>query len=488
MIKFGTGGFRAVIGDEFTRRNIQILAKALSMKMMDEACQDQGICIGYDRRFLSKEAVMWACEVFGAMGIRCWFVNRSSPTPLIMYYVMANDLPYGLMVTASHNPAIYNGVKLFTRGGRDASQEVTQDLERYIQQVELELKMGGEVSWRPYEQVRDAGLVVEFNPWNDYIDSILSQIDTRAIRSAGLRVALDPMYGVSQTSLKTILSVARCEVETIHERHDTLFGGKLPAPNAATLRTLQNYVLDRGCHIGIATDGDADRIGIIDDRGRFLHPNDILVLLYHYLLCHKGWKGPAVRNISTTHRLDKVAQSFGQVCYEVPVGFKYISSKMQETDALIGGESSGGLTVRGHIHGKDGIYAAALLVEMMAVTGKRLSQLEEEMEERYGRTWTEERDYPMTDGKKEEIHRLLFQDRLIPQLPFRIQKVSYLDGCKIYLEDGGWVIARFSGTEPLLRIFCEAKDQERARQLCEIFEAFMEGDGACQLDKKPDGM
>lgn len=470
MIRFGTGGWRAVIGDEFTRANIQILAKALSVKMQDEGKTEKGICIGYDRRFLSKEAVMWACEVFASDGIRCWFVNRSSPTPLIMYYVMAHKLPYGLMVTASHNPAVYNGIKVFTEGGRDANEEQTKEIERYIALVE---EKGEKIETIPYDKAKEEGLVVEFNPLNEYIDNIISRIDMQAIRERGLRIALDPMYGVSQTSLKTILSIARCEVETIHERHDTLFGGKLPAPNAATLRSLQNYVTDRYCDIGIATDGDADRIGVIDDKGHFLHPNDILVLLYYYLVKYKKWTGAAVRNVATTHMLDRVAESFAQECYEVPVGFKHISSKMQETDALIGGESSGGLTVRGHINGKDGIYAASLLVEMIAVTGKRLSELMDEIREEYGEIYMEERDYKFTPERKAEIHKILMEDKLLPRFPYAIDKVSYLDGCKVYFRDGGWIIARFSGTEPLLRIFCERESREEAVGLCKIFEDYL---------------
>ncbi len=473
MIRFGTGGWRAVIGDEFTRANIQLLAKALAMKMQEENVADQGICIGYDRRFLSKEAVIWACEVLAAEGIPCRFINRSSPTPLIMYYVMANDLPYGLMVTASHNPAIYNGFKLFTKGGRDADELQTQDMEQYFALVEEEKEKGNPPSLMPYEEAKSSGLVIEFNPLNDYIDNIISRIDMAAIREKGLRIALDPMYGVSQTSLKTILSIARCEVETIHERHDTLFGGKLPAPNARTLRALQNYVTDRYCDIGIATDGDADRIGVIDDMGEFLHPNDILVVLYYYLRKYKGWTGPCVRNVATTHMLDRVAESFGERCYEVPVGFKYISSKMQETNALIGGESSGGLTVRGHINGKDGIYAAALLVEMIAVTGRRLSQIICDIREEYGTFYMEERDYSFTKERKKEIHKILMEDKLLPNFTLPIRKVSYLDGCKVYFQNGGWIIARFSGTEPLLRIFCEMESRESISPLIKEFERLL---------------
>ena len=473
MIRFGTGGWRAVIGDEFTKQNIQKLAKALAMKMEDEGVDAEGLCIGYDRRFLSKEALMWACEVFAAEGIRVWFVNRSSPTPLVMYYVMAHDLPYGMMVTASHNPAVYNGFKVFTRGGKDADEDQTREIEHYLELLEEKLENGGKIETIPYEQAKKENLVVEFNPINEYIDNILEQIDMDRIKEKNLRVALDPMYGVSQTSLRTILCIARCEVEVIHDRHDTLFGGKLPAPNERTLRTLQNYVLDRSCDIGIATDGDADRIGVIDDQGRFLHPNEILVLLYYYLLKYKKWSGPVVRNVATTHMLDRVAEKFSQTCFEVPVGFKHISAKMAETGAIIGGESSGGLTVKGHINGKDGVYAAALLVEMISVTSMKLSQLMEKVREEFGEFHMEERDYRFTPEKKEEIRKILLEDRILPSLPIPVQKASYLDGCKLYFEGGGWIICRFSGTEPLLRIFCEMDTTEKAQELTELFAGFL---------------
>lgn len=469
MIQFGTGGWRAVIGDEFTRENIQKLSRGLARKMQDEGVSDKGIVMGYDRRFLSKEAMHWAAEVFAAEGIIVYLVNHSEPTPLIMFYVEKHEMPYGMMITASHNPAIYNGIKIFTAGGRDADEIQTKEIETYIVNTEEE-----PLKKIDYEDGLQRKLIIDIQPRNEYLDSIINGINMQAIRDRGLRVVLDPMYGVSETSLKTILLTARCEVETIHERHDTLFGGKLPAPNWETLRTLQNTVIDKNYDIGIATDGDADRIGIIDDTGRFLHPNDILVLLYYYLVKFKGWKGPAVRNIATTHMLDRIAESYGEACYEVPVGFKYISAKMTETNAILGGESSGGLTVRGHISGKDGIYAASLLVEMIAVTGKRLSEIMHEVEKEFGQCYMEEKDYKFTQEKKEQIQHLLLSDKQLPELPFEIKKISYLDGCKIYFENGGWVITRFSGTEPLLRIFCEMQDLEDAKTVCKIYEEFLD--------------
>lgn len=470
MIHFGTGGWRAIIGDEFTRQNIQLLAKAMSMKMKAEGVAEEGIVIGYDRRFLSKESVKWACEVFAAEGIKCLFVNRSSPTPLVMYYVEKHEMHYGMMVTASHNPALYNGFKVFTYGGRDANEEQTREIEAYAAQAEKE----GEIRWIEYEKAKADGMVVEFNPLNEYLDNIIANINMEAIRERGLHIVLDPMYGVSQNSLKTILSTARCELDIIHGQHDTLFGRRMPAPSEHALTELRTYVTEMECDLGIATDGDADRIGVVDDRGRYLHANDILCLLYYYLLRYRGWRGPVVRNVATTHTLDRLAEAYGQACYEVPVGFKHISAKMQETNAVIGGESSGGLTVRGHINGKDGIYAGSLLVEMIAVSGKKLSEIADEMEQEFGRNHMEERSYKFSVERKEELQKMLFEERQIPDFECPIQKVSYMDGCKVYFENGGWIIARFSGTEPLLRIFCEMSKEQEAKAMCEKFERLLE--------------
>ena len=469
MVKFGTGGWRAIIGDGFTKENIQLLAQGMVNKMVSEGVAENGIVMGYDRRFLSKEAMQWAAEVFAAARIKAYLINKSSPTPLVMYYVMKHGFDYGMMVTASHNPAIYNGIKVFTAEGRDADEIQTRDIENYISDIGP-----GEVYTMEYEEGKKQGYIEEIYPLNEYLDNIIDTVNMDAIKKAGLKIVLDPMYGVSETSLKTILLTARCDVITIHDRHDTLFGGKLPAPTAATLHSLQHTVVDRKYDVGIATDGDADRIGIIDDKGNFLHPNEILVLLYYYLVKFKGWRGPVVRNIATTHMLDKIAETFGEKCHEVPVGFKHISAKMKESGAIIGGESSGGLTVHGHINGKDGIYAAMLLVEMLAITGKKLSEIMEDIYKDCGKIYMEERDYKFTQAKKEQMYETLMKNKLIPDLPYEIEKISYLDGSKIYFKNGGWVIARFSGTEPLLRIFCEMPTIESAKEICGIYEEFLE--------------
>ena len=459
MIKFGTGGWRAVIADGFTKENLRLLTAGLCLQLEREGTPPGAeVCVGYDRRFLSRESAQWASEVLAGYGYRVCLVNRSSPTPLIMYTVKTRGLPCGMMITASHNPAVYNGVKLFTAGGRDADAAFTGRLEEIIAGL-----TPPEVKSRPYAEALAAGQIHEENPANEYIDSILSMVDTEKIKHARLKIAVDPMYGVSKTILSTILITCRCDVETIHDRHDALFGGKLPAPNAVTMLPLSRFVLDNGCDLGVATDGDADRLGVVDENGEFVHPNTLLTLLYYYLVKYRGWKGPCVRNNSTTHLLDRVAEGLGQRCHETPVGFKYISAKMAETDAVIGGESSGGLTVRGHIAGKDGIYAAALLTEMLSVTGKSISALYREITEHYGVLCYREEDFPMTPERKEELRRLLFDVKTVPALDRDLLRVSREDGVKLYFKDGTWVICRFSGTEPLLRMAAEAETEAVAQ-------------------------
>ena len=468
MIHFGTGGWRAVIADGFTKANLRLLTAGLCSLMTKEGHAGKELCVGYDRRFLAKESAHWIAEVLAGYGFRTLMINRSSPTPLVMYVVKTQNMPYGMMVTASHNPAIYNGVKVFTAGGRDADRSVTDRIEAEIAEIDET-----QIRSVDYDEALRQGLIREDNPANDYIDSILALIDTDAIKRARLKVALDPMYGVSQTSLRTILMTCRCDLEAIHDRHDTLFGGKLPAPNARTLTTLSNYVIDRCCNLGIATDGDADRLGVIDETGSFVHPNTLLVLLYYYLVKYRGWQGACVRNNSTTHLLDRVAEKFGQTCYEVPVGFKWISAKMAETDAIIGGESSGGLAVRGHISGKDGIYAATLLTEMLAVTGKSISALYKEITDTYGELLYREADFKMTPERKAELQTLLFEKELLPALD-GIERIDRSDGGKLWFSDGAWVICRFSGTEPLLRMAAEAESSDRVDALIaawrELFE------------------
>ena len=460
MIEFGTGGWRAIIGDEFTRENVRLLAQGLADRMHEEGVVERGVVLSYDRRFLSDVAAWWAIEVLAGNDVPVTVITRPVPTPMCMWTVKQKGSAYGITVTASHNPALYNGIKVFTEGGRDAELEVTDEITAHVRTLDPAAVR----SLAPHE-VADSPLVTQQSSINWYLDAIIEQLDLDAIRHAHLSVVLDPMFGVAQTSLQTILVSARCEVSVINARHDPLFGGRMPSPAEGSLSPLRQAVLDQGADLGIATDGDADRLGIIDDRGNYLSPNQVLVLLYEYLLSGKGWSGPVVRNLSTTHLLDRVAAAHGEVCHEVPVGFKWISSKMAETDAVIGGESSGGLTVRGHIPGKDGIYAGSLLVEMVARSGKRLSEIYADLVARYGELVMDESSYGYTPARRDELQRRIFEEHDLPAFDREIDRTSWVDGCKVYFADDSWLTIRFSGTEPVIRVFAEAPTAQEAKEL-----------------------
>lgn len=461
MIKFGTGGWRAEIGKEFNMENIRKISQGLANHIKRKKLTNTPVIIGYDRRFLSDSAAKWMAEVFSANKIKVIFLRRSAPTPLIMHYVKTNNLYFGFEVTASHNPSNYNGIKVIVKEGRDPMPETTAVLEESINSVKPE-----SINSIPFEEgVKNKTITYLENPFNSFLDDILELLDTDAIRKRGLRILFDPMHGSSAYPLMVILHTARCTVDIINGNRDAYFGGTMPAPTESTLKSLAQQVVDGNYDLGIGVDGDGDRLGIIDSNGQYINANEILALLYYYLHEYKGWKGPVVRNLATTHLLDKIASDFGEECYEVPVGFKYISSKIDQVNAILGGESSGGLTVRGHIHGKDSVYSASLFVEMISKTGKTPSELLKKIYKKYGSFIMVEENIRMSEDAKDRIFKTVMEERIIPEFNQKITAVSYEDGCKIYFEDASFVICRFSGTEPLLRIFAESSSKDRATEL-----------------------
>ena len=467
MIKFGTGGWRAVIGDDFIKENIRKVAAAVIEMARQDKKDDKPVIICYDRRFLSYDAARWVAEVFAYADIKVWFLSRSAPTPFVMHTVLKEKLHFGIEITASHNPAIYDGIKLITEEGRDADVDTTERLEKIIESI-------GVVNSMDFDKAVQKGRI-EFlkNPFNGYIDDILSAVDVGAIRDRGLRVLFDCMHGSGSYPLLVIYNTARCTIDTINLNRDAYFGGQMPAPSEESLKVLKHNVILGRYDLGIALDGDGDRLAIIDRNGRYISANEILCILYYYLVKFKGWRGPVVRNLATTHLLDKIAESFGEKCYEVPVGFKYISSKIDEVDAVLGGESSGGLTVRGHIHGKDSIYAATLFAEMVSVTGKTPTELIDEIEGQFGHFEQVEGNLRFAPEKKDEIVNLLMTEKRIPVFSEEVERVNYIDGCKVYFKNGDYVICRFSGTEPILRIFSESSTKEKASEYIEIFKKFV---------------
>ena len=473
-IAFGTGGWRAVIGEGFTLHNVRRLSQALANEMTRQNKEKSGVLIGYDRRFLSDRAADAAAEVFAGNNIPVTLLSEDAPTPLITYATPLIGAAYGLAFTASHNPPEWNGLKVFRSDGSLPLDDETRKIETEANDlglddvVKIDLDLGLE-----------AGIIKRRDFTNEYVDAVESLIDLEAIREAGLKVIFDPMYGVGQLTMGIILTEARCRVAFINERHDPLFGGRSPAPNLDALRMLITHVRNEGYDLGLATDGDADRIAIVDETGEYITVNDILLLLYWYMRAVRGERGGVVRNLATTHLLDRLAAHFGEQCYEVPVGFKHITAAMLEHNAVLGGESSGGLTIRGHILGKDGIFASALIVEMLARTGKKISQLREQVYAITGRLYAVEANLLATPEMRivipQRIQALVEEHTRTPVRlgAYPVESISTLDGTKFRLANDNWALLRFSGTEPVLRLFAEADTEAKARELIESLKALV---------------
>ncbi len=469
QVTFGTGGWRAIIGEGFTLHNVRRLTQAIANEITRRGVEKQGVLIGFDRRFLSRQAAEAAAEVFAGNNIPVTLIPEDVPTPLVTYATPYLGAAYGLIFTASHNPPEWNGLKVFKA---DGSLPMEDETRRY--EEETASLSESEVIKLELDLARRVGIVVERDFSNAYIDNIEKFVDVESIRSAGLKVIVDPMYGTSQLTLGTILSDARCRVTFIHERHNPLFGGRSPAPDLKALQVLITSIRDEGGYdLGMATDGDADRIAIVDEKGEYISSNDLLLLLYWYLHEIRGWKGGVVRNLSTTHLLDRLARALGEECYEVPVGFKHVTAGMLAHDAMLGGESSGGLTVRGYILGKDGIFACSLVVEMLARTGKRISQLLETVQQLTGRLYQEDAAIPSTPEMRIEVPRRLAEAPLEAIGIYKVQKITHYDGTKIFLENDNWALLRFSGTEPVLRLQVEADSPEKATELMDWLKGFV---------------
>jgi len=467
-ISFGTGGWRAKIGEGFTIHNVRRLSQAIANEVTRRGQEKMGVVIGGDRRFLSAESVRAAAEVFAGNNIPVCVLRDDVPTPLVTFAAPYLGSAYGLVFTASHNPPQWNGLKVFRA---DGSLPLSDETDRY--QSEANSLSPADVVGLDYGIGTASGLVKEIDLTNAYVEGVEAQLGIAAVRAAEpLRVIIDPMYGTSQLTLGMILSDARVRAEFIHERHNPLFGGHSPAPDPEALSTLMEIVSRGGYDLGMATDGDSDRIGILDERGRYVSTNELLVLIYWYLHEVRGEKGGVVRNLATTHLLDRLARHFGEECLEVPVGFKHITAGMERIGAVLGGESSGGLTIRGWILGKDGIFACALVCEMLARTGKKLTELLDDVFALTGRLTQIETGIPATPAMKVEVPRRMASAAPAEVAGVRVERIDTEDGIKIRLVDGSWVLLRFSGTEPILRMVAETETPERAQTLIDWVQGF----------------
>lgn len=460
QITFGTSGWRAVLGEDFTYQSVRIVAQAIFHVLKQEKIAHRGLIIGYDTRFLGEKFARVAAEVFAGHGMSVFLCNRETPTPTISYHVLQQNLAGGLNISASHNSHEYNGIKFTPEWGGPALPETTRAIEQRL----VHLLHGEHVKWLPWEKAQRTQMVQIFDPCPDYLAALGKHIDADAIREANLRVVMDPLYGTSCGYLDTFLRNAGAKMAVLHYWRDPYFGGFRPEPTRETTAELQETVKEGKADIGLATDGDADRFGIVDRDGTFIDANVILALLVDYLATTRRWTGDVGRSIATTHLIDRVAHNHGLGVRETPVGFKHLAELLAKDEILIGGEESGGLSIQGHVPEKDGILGCLLVTEMIARTRKTLGELIENLSERVGPVFSTRHDQPLTDTMQDNL--LKVQKSPPGNLAGKsVQQVNTLDGCKLVLEDGSWFLFRLSGTESLVRCYAEASTRKEMETL-----------------------
>jgi alpha-D-glucose phosphate-specific phosphoglucomutase len=456
-ISFGTDGWRGVMARDFTFDNVALVARAIAEYLLGTGGHARGVVVGHDRRFLSEHFAATVRDVLLTRGIPVFACPEAVPTPVVAFAVRHYGAAGAVMLTASHNPPEYNGIKFIPENGGPAPPEVTRRIEELIR----DLRGTAPGADRAHGACGSLSLV---DPRPAYLEHLARVVNLEAVGRAGLRVVVDAMHGAGAGYLEEALSRAGAEVEGLRANRDPLFGGGLPDPAPERLAGLRERIRETGAHLGVALDGDADRFGLVDADGTYLGANQFLPVLYHYLLTVRGMRGPVARTVATTHLLDRIAARFGQPVVETPVGFKYVGRALEE-GCILGGEESGGLSLRAHLPEKDGILAGLLAVEIRAVRGRPLAALLQELMDEFGAVASARLDIhtdPATKARVLEALPGFAPERLAGR---RVVRRTTMDGVKLVLEDGSWVLIRASGTEPLFRLYAEAQDPGRTRAL-----------------------
>lgn len=477
-IHFGTDGWRAVISDTFTFHNLRLVTQAIADAIKSDSWDDgsppgkspdpEKMVVGFDTRFLSDRYAAEVARVLAGNGYTVHLTQGDAPTPAISYTVHNLGAIAGIVITASHNAPRYNGVKLKASYGGSALQEQCRRVEVYLNDNE---ERGRGPNLMDYQQARKLGLIQRFNPLPAYYDHLRQLINFDAIAENPQRIVVDSMYGSGRGIIKSILKGTGCEVREIRGEMNPGFGGVHPEPIARYLGSLAGAISTGMGDLGIATDGDGDRIGAMDERGNFVDPHKIMALSMRYLVEDKGWRGPAVRTVSTTRMIDRLAKAHDLPVYETPVGFNYIADHMLKEDILIGGEESGGITFRGHIPEGDGALMALLLIEMVSTSGASLSELVESLIKEYGPVHYQRTDLRLSQPiSKDQMTRQLLEETPPEIGGEQVIDIQSLDGVKFILADDSWLLIRPSGTEPVLRVYAEGRSPEMVQDLLKYGE------------------
>jgi len=454
-VKFGTDGWRAIIARDFTFANCQAVTQGIATYINCHGLGKKGIVIGYDTRFMAEKFAEECARVLAGNGIKVYLLKKISPTPVTAFAVREKEAGGAIMITASHNPYNYLGIKFIPEYAGPALPNVTDAIEKEVNRVIddgkiYELNLG---------EASKLGLFEELEIEQEYKTHLTKVIKSDFILEKPLKIVINPMFGAGIGYLDQILSEWGCEVRTINNYRDVYFGGTLPEPTEENLVDLKRMVQVYKADLGLALDGDADRFGIIDKNGEFVSANRFMSILLCHLLNTRNFRGPVCRSMATTHMLDRIARKNGLSVIETPVGFKYISEALREKACMLGGEESGGLSIFGHIPEKDGILACLLAVEIVSSACKNFAELGSDLENEYGSVVSRRLDIEVGAGNKEMVLENIahYCPKAIAGL--KVDSLSRLEGSKIVLENGNWVLVRPSGTEPLFRVYMEANDK-----------------------------
>lgn len=456
-IRFGTDGWRAIISDDFTFENVRMVSQAIADHFKEK---DVALAVGYDRRFLSEKYAELVVEVLSGNGIKVIFSDKAVPTPLISLAIKNKKLAGGVVVTASHNPPAYNGIKIKASYGGSADEGITKSIESFLGKSEI-------ISISVDEGVK-AGIVelVDLKP--DYLKLIRSYIDMDVLKKSKLKVLVDCMYGVGDGYIEEILKDTPIEVSQMRAGRDPLFGGINPEPIPKNLKPVFRKMKDGEHDIAIVNDGDADRISAVMPGGGYISAGQIMALLLLHFIEDKKWTGEVVKTISNTTLIERIAKKYKLKLHETPVGFKYICRLILERDILIGGEESGGIGVKGYMPERDGILLGILLVEMMAYRKKGILDIMADIEKEYGKFCYKRIDMDYPDDKKKKLMAFLKKTPPRKILENPVKEAKAYDGYKFILEDESWLIMRLSGTEPILRIYAETSSSELSERYLEF--------------------